>query len=370
MCDLIQRYESIKQAAQLSVRHTGSLDFLVRDILNKVVVDTLYKYQQKVNVGIQDSVSDLLDGFKQKITQSIFDVANTWKVANREPVLFPRGCRFCYTRGESTIFVIEQDPQVRTLSFMKSMLGESFHFRAETPEYVSLALPYVVFVIHFRRDQFAGLYCGWRRHALTNLDNMLSRPILPNIHDTLNVCMGTDASTHYGNGSLAEKSLNILGTFWNSTFNNDVSSFWWGKSSISQNLRSARVWAEKSSQDGAFILQINLPETRSLQYILDLLVMHEQEPDENAFRHKLSEDIDVCVEKLFVGIMRYFKKTKFERHHPQEIADSVRTILEQSVAELTDVVFALNVEVQKMRNDIRKSAPIMKGAGKYWTDYS
>ena len=103
--DLIQRYECIKQAAACAVQQT-ELDLLVQDILTKIVIETLHKYQQKVNVGIQDSMGDLLDNFKQKITQAIFDVANTWRASNQKPVLFPRGCRFCYARGESTIFVI------------------------------------------------------------------------------------------------------------------------------------------------------------------------------------------------------------------------------------------------------------------------
>ena len=368
MSDLLQRYDSLKNAALLSVRQTESLDGVVQDILTGIVLDTLQKYQQKVNVGIQDSVSDLLDNFKQKVAEAIFDIAGTWKVANREPMLFPRGCRFCYTRGRSTIFVIEQDPQVRSLSCASGILEEQPEVIHGT-EYISLALPYIVFVVHFVENRFANLYCGWRTHALTNLDDMLSRPLLPNIHDTLSVCMGSGAPAHYSQGSLAERTSSVLDTFWNSTFNNDISDAWWKKGDMDDRLWSARAWAEQSARYSAFILGIHFPPNRSLQFLIDLLVMHEQEPDENTFRHKLAEDIDQCVENLFAGVMRYFKKTKFERYYPQEITDSVRHIMQGAVVELVDIVFALNVEIQRLAKDVQPQPRLLTGAGKNWHTY-
>lgn len=369
MADLISRYESIKQATDLTVQEVRTLEPLVNDILTKVVIETLHKYQQKVNVGVQDSISDLLDNFKQKITQEIFDIAGTWKVANREPVMFPRGCRFCWTKGESTIFIIEQDPQIRSLSMAAGMLGQSYSYAAhEQTEYIALALPYVVFIVHFRANEFAGLYCGWRRQPLGDLSDMLCRPLLPNIHDTLNVCTGWSAAAHYGQGSMAERTMNIITNFWSSTFNNDIAEAWWSKFRIHRSLATAKSWAKKSAEDSSFILQVNLHETRSVQYVLDLLVMHEQEPDENAFRHRLSENIDGCIEKLSSGILRYFKKTKFERYHPTEITDVVKQIIQEAVRELADVVFVLDAEVKKLASDVRPASVPMEGLGKYWRD--
>ena len=330
---LLQRYESLKKAADLTVSEVQNFDALVQSVLTQVVREALHKYQQKINVGIQDSLGDLLDIFKQKITQAIFDTANTWKVANREPVLFPRGCRFCSTRGESTIFIIEEDPQVRTLSLYQGLMGASRPTiwegsATEHIEYVRLALPYAIFIIHFHNNIFTNLYCGWRTHALTSLENMMARPLLPNIHEGLNVCMGR----HYvpPPSNLVEQSMAVLNHFWNSTFNNDISDAWWSKFRFSNKLMSGRRWAEESERDASFILQLNLFETRSLQYQLDLLVMHEQEPDENAFRHKLAEGIDKCVGDLFAGTMRYFKKTKFERYENQIVDHSVSRDIDQN----------------------------------------
>jgi hypothetical protein len=368
MEDLIQRYESIKRAAILSLQQTESLDGLIQSVLDRVVIETLHKYQQKINVGIQDSVNDLLDNFKQKTAQAIFDVSHTWRVANREPVLFPRGCRFCSVRGESTIFVIEQDPQIRSLSFQKGMLGESYQYNADR-ERVSLALPYVIFIVHFRNNSFAGLYCGWRKQPLASLEDMLSRPVLPNIHDNLNVCLGSGFSVQQD--SMSEMATEAIDSFWNSTFSNDMSSAWWSKFRVHPEMVTAKTWARQSIMDSTFILHTNFLESRSLQHMLNLLVMHEQEPDENAFRHKLAEGIDGCAERLFASILRYFKKVKFERHHPQDITDSFRAILQQAVEELVDVTLALDAEVQRLANDIKPKAPVLPTkVGKYWSPYN
>lgn len=151
MSKMIQKYLHLKEAA---AKARGAADFegLSSDILTRVVIDSITKYRQKVVVGAQDSVSDLLDSFKFSLAEAVFEVAAGWKVVNREPFLFPRGCRFCHTRGNTTIFVIEQEPQIRTLSFEGRMIGETpftgENFEPEPPpERLPMALPYVVFLI-------------------------------------------------------------------------------------------------------------------------------------------------------------------------------------------------------------------------------
>lgn len=363
MSQLIYRYEAIKRAAELSSQQMQSLEPLVQDILTKVVIETLRQYQKKLNVGIQDSVNDLLDNFKQKITQEILSASEVWKVANKredkEPVLFPKGCRFCWTKGDNTIFIVEQDPQVRNLSFMKNILGRSLSHHVGK-EYISLALPYVVFVVHFRKDKYYGLYCGWNKRPLASIDDMLYRPLLPNIHPNLNVCMAGWKKL----GTITEQSMDAIASFWNSTFNDDLSSMWWEKSKF--DLKTAKDWQDKSTEDSNFILNIDLYASRSIRDILNLLVKYEQEPDENGFRHKLHESIDACVESMSVGIMRYFKKTKFDRYYPTDITEAVKRIFEDSFKELADIVFVLEAELQKITDELAPETKITQGVGEYW----
>lgn len=375
MSKLAYQHQLLKESVELALKGISNFEGLAADILTKVVIETIHKYQQKLNVGVQDSVSDLLDTFKQKVTEAIFAKAGAWKVANREPFLFPRGCRFCFTRGNAAIFVIEQEPQIRSLLFDAYMLGKE-HTATEsntTAERISLALPYVVFLVHFKDNAFRNLYCGWRTAPLRSLDDYLCQPLLPNIHDGGNVCLGS-SWTRSTEASMASQSESVIGYFWNSQFNNDLSTNWWNKRNIDLRLESAREWNNWTVGDETFILDVHFNEdrSRSLQRRLEQLTTEEQEPDENAFRQDLAESIDQCVEGLSSKILRYFKKTKFDRHHPKDVTDSLTAAMREANVELVDLMFAIQHELQRLETEVKESRDKSRlvPCGSLWGEYS
>jgi len=349
------RHQHLKEAARLAAVELQTNNELVDAILSQVIIEAMKRYQQKVNVGVQDSVSDLLDTFKQKVTESVFTTSDAWTaVSGLDPFLYPKGCRFCYTRGKSTIVVIEEDPKVRSLSFERHMVGESSSsIRGSERQRVSLSLPYVVFLVFFKEGRFSSLYSGWRTRPLSGLDDLLHKPLLPNIHDNLAVCLGSTNTE----GDVAAVSQKVITNFWNSRFNGDLSDVWWDKGLASDHLSSALTWAEATEENPMFILDIDLPKiigSRTVQYLLDLLCKSEENPDESGFRHQLSETIDQCVETLFLKIMRYFKKTKFDRHYPKDIGESLGRAAQNAVGELSDVVSVLKVEVDKLTEELQR----------------
>lgn len=379
MSKLIHTYESLKQSVDKSLQTVDNFEALASEVLTNVVIQTINTYQQKLNVGIEDSVGDLINTFKQKISQSIFDTVSGWKIANRDKVLFPKGCRFCYTKGQSLIVIIEQDPQIRSLLFDGGMLDESYapHL-SNNAEWVALALPYVVFILHFKNELFVGLYCGWRKSPLRSLDDRMSQPLLPNIHDGLNVCMGRAFLMGRDSGAtrmnIAEQTEVVLNNFWNSQFNNDLSRNWWGKSRYDSRLRTARTWADASLEDSSFILNIDLSylPNRSVNNVLELVTMHEEEPDENALRHKLSEEIDSCIDTLSNRILRYFKKTKFEKFQPKSISNTLAESIKAANHEFIDLVFCIQHELENLKREIdadKMRAKVHK-VGPLWTKYS
>jgi hypothetical protein len=370
MSQNLQRHQELKKAALLAIKESQDLSSLAEDVLTNVVIETIHKYQKKLNVGIQDSVSDLLDNFKHKITDSIFNLATNWRVANRDYILFPAGCRFCYTKGKNTIVVIEQEPQVRSLLFDGCMVKDKLSCVSGSSERMPLALPYVVFVIHFSKNSFASMYFGWRNAPLRSLDDMLFRPIMPNIHDTLAVCMGKTGIEEEGN--IAATTESILSYFWNSQFNNDLSDYWWKKGNIDSRLKSAQIWSENSIKDSSFILTIQQRDIKSVKSIIQLLTLHENEPDETQLRQQLSENIDKCVEALFAKILRYFKNTKFDKYHPKDVSETLLKVLQNSNSELLDMVFIITTELEKISKQIEDSKNCLKfeNRGGLWSDYS
>ncbi len=374
MQQYIQKHEHLKEAAKLAIQESADLKNIAEDILTNVVIETIRKYQQKLNVGIQDSISDLLDNFKNSISESIFNTASNWRVANRECILFPRGCRFCYTKGDNTIIVIEQEPQIRSLLLDSAIIGNRYIHAGLSTARVALALPYVFFVIHFKNNDFKSMYTGWKNSPLRDLDDRIFNPLLPNIHANLAVCTGL-IPNNLGN-NIAQKCDTILSHFWNSKFNNDLSDFWWQKSSFDSRLRSAQTWSEFSLQDSSFILTVDLnnqaEEIKSVNSFIKLLTMHDYEPDEVALKHTLSESIDKCVENLFSKITRYFRNTKFEKYHPKEVSEVLKKIISEANSEISDMIFAINHELQKLQSQIDKSKIHQKTEpkGPLWGEYS
>jgi hypothetical protein len=370
MSQKLQRHQDLKKAAFLAIKESKDLGSLAEDILTNIVIETIHKYQKKINVGIQDSVSDLLDNFKHKVSESIFNLSSNWRLANQDCILFPKGCRFCYTKGPNTIVVIEQDPQIRSLLFDSSIVGDKFNSNLNSTERLPLALPYVVFVVHFRKNLFASMYFGWRNAPLSGLDDMLSQPILPNIHNTLSVCMGRNFFNEGGN--ISRRTDSVLSYFWNSTFNNDLSDYWWKKGNIDSRLKTAKVWSENSLQDSSFVLTIQQNEIKSLKSIIHLMTLHENEPDETQLKHTLSDNIDKCVEALFIKILRYFKNTKFEKYHPKDITDTIVKILGEANSELSDMIFIITRELEKLDKEIEKANKGIEfqPRSSMWTNYS
>lgn len=370
MSQLYQRYQSLKNATGLAIKETEEWESLIDAVLMQVILATIKKYQQKVNVGMQDSVSDLLDTFKQKITEAIFETNDAWRAASRSEIdLFPRGCRFCSSRGTSTILVLEQDPQVRSMRFSSGMGGSTAGEWVEGSSNLALSLPYIIFFFHFQNGAFKNLYCGWRTRPLESLNDSLCRPVLPNIHDNLNVCLGRHMSVNQRQ-SLAQQTNYVLSNFWNSEFNNDLSDHWWSKDRVDARLRTGREWAELSQEDPLFILDVNFRQLRTVKATLEIISNASETPDESQFRHRLSEKIDEHVGILFSKIMRYCKKTKFERHFPKDIKTELGQAFSSSVGDLIDVVYSLNVEIDQLSKEIKEHTPEMEPRSRYWEPYS
>lgn len=369
MDNLSERHRDLRDAAALAAAEAGRCEGLVTDVLNRVVIETIRAYQNKVNIGIQDSVGDLLDTFKETVRHSIFEAAAGWKVTQREPFLFPKNCRFCFAKGDTTVVIIEQDPQTRSLLIDTKMLGEDVSTLGGG-ERIMLAMPYTVFVIQFVNGRYVTLYCGWRSAPLRTLTDSIYQPLLPNINDGMAVCFGQSDMPKAG--TIAEQADHAVGTFWNSRFNNDLSKFWWAKKNIDSRLRTARSWNQKSIEDPTFILGVRLPTNpnKTIRQCLNLMTGNEQEPDVNAMKHRLSETIDGCAEQLFHKINRYFRDKKFEKHQPKSVEDALSAAMTEAAKGLADVIEEVREQVEAISKEVTGAMRPVNKVGPLWEDYS
>lgn len=364
---LLQRYNSLKEAAHLTLSEVEGLDLLADSVLTQVVLEAIRTYQQKLAVGIEDSASDLLDTFKLQVAKHIFETAAGWRVTQRDNFLFPHGCRFCFTRGPNTIVVIEQGPQTRSLSFVRGMQREETrNSGADSSERVSLALPYSIFILSFRQDGFQSMRYLWRTAPLKSLDDMLCVANLPNLHEGGTVCLGRIGPT---GTTISETCENCVAGFWNSQFNHDLSAAWWHKDTVSPQIATGKLWAENSINNPLFILGLPFAPYKTVREVLDIITASAEEPSESVFRHKLSEQIDGCVEALFHKMTSYLKKTKFDKHSPNDIHDALKSCLKTSVSELVDVSMAVHHEIDKLGEELKEPILAPEPAGPFWNVY-
>lgn len=369
-----QNYTLLKKASEDAIKETQDMGKLSSEILEKIVIETIRKYQQKIGVGIEDCLSDLLDSFKEKIAQEIFSLSSEWRAKNKildHYFLFPRGCRFCFCKGDNTVVVIEQEPQVRSLLLHQCILNEQYESNfTNAAERLALALPYVVFVLQFKDDKFTSMYCGWRTAPLRDIEDQLCAPILPNMHENLNVCMGAMVNnTHIDICSQTEMALNH---FWNSKFNNDLSEHWWRKSTIDCRIKDARTWSENSIENSLFILEANLTPVKKLEDIINLLTKNEIVVDQTQFTHVIKENIDQCLKSLFIKVSSYLKKTKFEKFEPKDIRENLQKIMLDANQELSALVLTIKNELETLHSEIRlsNSKPTNYPKSQHWQKYS
>lgn len=159
------------------------------------------------------------------------------------PVL-PLGCRLFRQKDDRTVFVIEQAPQVRRLSW---------HRMAEGSEW-KLAFPYIIFVVVFRGESVLTDQCRifYRNAPLTSAADPLMRVNLCNVYLRGAICTG---SMRVEGEGLAQKAESFCQNFWRSQFNSDLQDecFYPAANSIPEVANLDR-WQEESAKNPLFPL--------------------------------------------------------------------------------------------------------------------
>jgi len=330
-------------------------DQVLNDIVTRCVIETLDKYQQKLNVGMQDSVTDLLDQFKKQMEIEIFELSRTWTLqSRRQRQLLPANCRFASSKGHSTIFVIENDPGERCVNLQNSILHKELTVNDyRNTSFHTLRFPYVLFFFQFKTqtrvsaeptDEFVQLYVAWRKSPLETIDDPLFVPYMTNLHANYNVCLGTSfLRATYSGKPVSVVCAEIQNYFWSSVFNSDLADFWWLKSRHPK-IETVEAW-ERNSEDPFLFNDIELkPMGKTVKEMIDFCVANDE--DASQLRHLLADHIEKCSQELFSRVMRYFKKTKFDKFYPKDVKDSLKTAISGITSELSELVTLLQKRVQ------------------------
>lgn len=73
---LTERYKNLETAVEKTLVNLKDSERLAQSVLDVVISDVMTKFHHKLGVGVEDSVSDLLDDFKQKVVNQIINEAD------------------------------------------------------------------------------------------------------------------------------------------------------------------------------------------------------------------------------------------------------------------------------------------------------
>jgi hypothetical protein len=240
--DKIQQ-ESI---AKITSSYASFHDKFLASVISKSQND----YRQQLSDVIRTTSSETLSGsIKKHLAMLLLKIREVEQrriqtdYVSSGPLALPNGCKFVFRRKNASVYVVEQIPQVRTISY----LGKQFR----------ISLPYVVFVVTIKDDTFLWLQVLFRKSTLRNETDELLCPALPNIHDSgssrFEVCFIGPKKQNADHSQIVDEAIQ---NFWGSNFNKDLSAFWKIASEQFPQIRSFDDWQTNTSKDPLFTLKL------------------------------------------------------------------------------------------------------------------
>ena len=173
--------------------------------------------------------------------------------------LLPQGCRM-YSRGPAgELYVVEQPPRKRTITWISAApWGDS------AKRTWQLAFPYVVFIA---RPADRVLYVFYRNAPLSEGDSGLYSVNLGNVYvGRQNVCLAERARPLRGSLPLAPEGVDELITgFWASEFNADLLDYFFKMArKYPEKLGTLMAWEKASMEDPLFVLSTEWEPTGTL----------------------------------------------------------------------------------------------------------
>jgi len=167
---------------------------------------------------VQESVAKIQDETKL-YTHNVIDVLKKDILANQQQVL-PDGVRFHKKVGRYDYLVVEHKPMVRTLlvdtSYHQGKIGASRYpnDNGKSKQY-RIALPYVIYQITLKDFRYFSFKIAFKTQPLKTLRDDLCLCILPNSHETGDVCC--PFGNNYSN-NIVDAVNDVIGYYWQSQY--------------------------------------------------------------------------------------------------------------------------------------------------------
>ncbi len=324
----------------------------VKALLQTTSDQTLSRFQQDLVAGIAGVINDSLTTFRETVREQFASVLlGGWLAAQntgREEI-YPDGVRFLFAEGDTTIVVVEEKPQVRTVFFADDILrDEDVELEKDQPG-LQLAFPYTVFLIVFREGYFDQLCVFYRTEPLATLDDRLLRPNLPNVASDGFVCL--QFPDRFGKrDTLAERVESVMSYFWQSYFNTHMSADNYRPYRLrDRRLDGLRAWEKASKDDMLFVFDVNWFATeRNLRGLIRELSRHATDTSVGRLEQIITDALFAGQDKIGELVQTYCGNLKVENRYPRTISDAVAVKLGELQAGFSKI---FTEELEKLARD-------------------
>ena len=239
------------------------------NLLNRASVNTIRIIQQELVVETADITKRQLGDFWSNVFDDISNLGQNGGGLGEITPILPEGAKLLIRRGDTTVVVVEQKPQIRTVMFSRSFIN---HFgglgvvEQGRDERFRLAFPYTLFVIRLIKGRVNAVGFFYRNEPLSSINDPVFAPNLPNIGAGGWVCMGSSFKLNKDT-DLASQVEQVISYFWNSEFNVDLSSWFQSMAKQSVELGTLKRWEKETERDPAFVLKVDWHKLSSLESI-------------------------------------------------------------------------------------------------------
>ena len=328
--------------------------------LQNKLSDNFTNHYKKIGQEFLGNLTDKTEAFSRdlqfSVTDKIWDSFQQLKEnLDDTPQILPRNVKAAYTKGCRTVILIEQDPQVRSVSFSGDLLTQSVANKSLNSKHRSegyrfnLSFPYVIFCIVFDHEKYSHHEVYFRNKTLSSSREHVYLAPLPNIWrnrpnntvepDAKFMCMGVDFSGKIAAENTMSRQCDVvISSFWQMTFNGHLGTG--GHESIDKRIANFAIWQEESQKDPLFILSVQWTNSKTAKGIVEAaLDRRTREKGTDLIDQKIKTILDEGVNKISKGIKEECNKDVCLDLSKFLVDDITKESLDAFIAEHVNKVF-------------------------------
>lgn len=290
-----QKIVALKAAFEIDNAHLLSQALVTqnaRDLQTTIknIIEQRYgRMSQELLGSLSDEAEGLARDLQIELSEKIWDAFQQYKECAKEtPIVWAEGTKVAYTKGIRTVVVIEQKPQVRSVTFDSELvqtkaIADKAQGTSNNGYRFALAFPYVYFVVVFDRGKYSYHELYFRNKPLTSMREHIYLAPLPNVwrdkdKKIKNMCMGDGFKKAVdGELTIARQCEIVVGDFWQRTFSKDLGN---GEpEKVDKRIKNYGVWQDNSAEDPLFVLTVQWPKGKTMKGVLETALDGREQKD-------------------------------------------------------------------------------------------